>query len=186
MINFRDIELLFSCQVWRMTAPLPNIGTFHMYGYEFRAVNNNSYYEIYYHQDKKISSLYELMVIDDGNNFHVEKFIEKYYDINVIIETSDFDRICEIARLDYGDIDIYDPSKSRYTSLEVDESVMYETLQNLIANKLPFRYRLYASDDYKIIYCNTIRGEYKLHDPHYLVTNEDLQNIKTHLLMSKV
>lgn len=143
---------------------------------------NGTEYDVFY-WGTHLKTLYDVFKATD-DTFSNRFFLEYKYDLNDIINNSDFVKLIEFISLDKGNFFIYDFQTNTYKhNPHVLNRESY--LKSLLDSCAPFRY-IHYNDEEIVVHCNTINGEYKLHNPFNTVSDIDIDNAKIFNLMSTI
>lgn len=135
--------------------------------YTFILINDE--YEI--HVNGKVYTDEFQFFIDFDNDFD-SSIYQSSFSYKKAVENNDFDALMKYAHFNKGSIFVYDKIEKNYELFKTDNHM--ETIKLLVEYKVPFRY---VEQDYEcsnIFYINNIDGVYKLHDPFFFSTPEDI------------
>lgn len=124
------------------------------------------------------SSIYDIVKIDDDDLFCKSSYLDEYFDIDFIINNSDFENLMKIIKIQNGCFYLYNKETNNFKRND------FYDLDIIIKLKVPFRYTyIHKFKDDKVIYCNNINGEYKLFSPADFITDDDIKNIDIYSIL---
>lgn len=121
----------------------------------------------------------DLDVILNCQYYDTRKFVYDHYNIDLIIETNDIEKLKIFSKYIGGNFYYYDFESKKFKMSLTNTN---DRIDAIVKNKLPFKYSI---DGY-VITCNNVNGKYELFDVMNYITKDDIELINYYKLMESV